>query len=244
MNQAPTSTNYAPPGQDAPVPVYSPSSRTDAPPATQSHSYTPAYGAAQSSYTPAPQPSFPSAANAAATPLNPSYQPRLTSLPKDESFSDNPVAAALQQRLIYARRFDAYIDSLTPYVTERYVALGVLLLLFLVRILVRQGYYIVCYALAIYLLNIFLAFLTPKFDPSSEEHSTGLDNEGGTHGLDGQESGLSSLLPGKKRPTESSGLLGATQADEFKPFIRRLPEFKFWLALFAFFSEAGCSHDE
>jgi hypothetical protein len=61
----------------------------------------------------------------------------------------------------------------------------------------------VAYALGIYLLNLFLAFLSPKFDPSNDalEH----DMEDGTVGT----------LPTK-------------QDEEFKPFIRRLPEFKFW----------------
>lgn len=60
----------------------------------------------------------------------------------------------------------------------------------------------VAYALGIYLLNLFLAFLTPKFDPSEE---TDNDMEDG-----------------------SAGTLPTRANDEFKPFIRRLPEFKFW----------------
>jgi Rer1 family len=32
-----------------------------------------------------------------------------------------------------------------------------------------QGWYIVTYALAIYHLNLFLAFLTPKIDPAMSE---------------------------------------------------------------------------
>jgi hypothetical protein len=61
----------------------------------------------------------------------------------------------------------------------------------------------VAYGLGIYLLNLFLAFLSPKFDPSNEA----LDNE--------MEDGTASSLPTK-------------QDEEFRPFIRRLPEFKFW----------------
>lgn len=62
---------------------------------------------------------------------------------------------------------------------------------------------LVAYSLAIYLLNLFLAFLQPKFDPSNEA----LD--------DSMEDGSAGSLP--------------TKADEeFRPFIRRLPEFKFW----------------
>lgn len=62
---------------------------------------------------------------------------------------------------------------------------------------------VVAYALGIYLLNLFLAFLQPKFDPSSDA----LDQE--------MEDGSVGTLPTK-------------QDEEFKPFIRRLPEFKFW----------------
>ena len=51
------------------------------------------------------------------------------------------------------------------------------------------------YALAIYHLNLLLAFLTPKIDPAME-----LDDEDG----DGME-------------------LPTRQSDEFRPFIRRLP---------------------
>lgn len=62
---------------------------------------------------------------------------------------------------------------------------------------------LVAYALGIYLLNLFLAFLQPKFDPSNEA----IDNE--------MEDGAAGSLPTK-------------QDEEFRPFIRRLPEFKFW----------------
>jgi len=60
---------------------------------------------------------------------------------------------------------------------------------------------LVAYTLGIYLLNIFLAFISPKFDPSLEQD-------------EGMEDGTSGL------PTK--------QDDEFRPFVRRLPEFKFW----------------
>lgn len=71
------------------------------------------------------------------------------------------------------------------------------------------------YTLGIYLLNLFLAFLQPKFDPSLTQDEGLEDGEG------------ASTLPTK-------------QDDEFRPFVRRLPEFKFWHAatratLIAFF---------
>lgn len=65
----------------------------------------------------------------------------------------------------------------------------------------------VAYSLGIYLLNLFLAFISPKFDPSLEADT---DME------DGMPAGQSAL------PTKND--------QEFKPFVRRLPEFKFWHA--------------
>lgn len=64
------------------------------------------------------------------------------------------------------------------------------------------------YSLGIYLLNLFLAFISPKFDPSLEADT---DME------DGVPAGQASSLPTKND-------------QEFKPFVRRLPEFKFWYA--------------
>ena len=57
------------------------------------------------------------------------------------------------------------------------------------------------YALAIYHLNLLLAFLTPKIDHAMAQ-------------LEAEED------DGLELPTK--------QNDEFRPFIRRLPEFKFW----------------
>lgn len=64
---------------------------------------------------------------------------------------------------------------------------------------------LVAYTLGIYLLNLFLAFLQPKFDPSLTQD-------------EGLEDG------------EGAGTLPTKQDDEFRPFVRRLPEFKFWHA--------------
>ena len=70
----------------------------------------------------------------------------------------------------------------------------------------------VCYSLGIYLLNLFLAFLTPKFDPAFSSASTAADDDAAM-----EDGDLKSPLP--------------TKADEeFRPFVRRLPEFKFWVS--------------
>jgi hypothetical protein len=85
-------------------------------------------------------------------------------------------------------------------------------------------------ALAIYLLNLFLAFLQPKFDPSVQQDLAQDDVEEGAPGLPGgstssSKGGLKGLMSGFSSTNPSSG-----DEEEFRPFIRRLPEFKFWLS--------------
>jgi hypothetical protein len=63
-----------------------------------------------------------------------------------------------------------------------------------------RGYYIVTYGLGIYNLNLLIGFLSPQRDPESLRA-----------GADGD---------GPSLPTSNE--------QEFKPFVRRLPEFKFW----------------
>lgn len=62
--------------------------------------------------------------------------------------------------------------------------------------------------------DLFLAFLQPKFDPSIEQDLAEQDVEEGAPGL----------------PTASSPKANGHEDDEFRPFIRRLPEFQFWLS--------------
>jgi hypothetical protein len=61
---------------------------------------------------------------------------------------------------------------------------------------------------AIYLLNLLLAFLQPKFDPSLQDDLMADELEGG-------EGDIPSPLP-------------SSRDDEFRPFVRRLPEWQFW----------------
>merc|ERR1719471_730788 len=95
------------------------------------------------------------------------------------------------------------LDKWTPYTTSRWVFTVLLVLAFMARILIAQGWYIVTYALAIYHLNLLLAFLTPKIDPAMAEFEAAED------------------------AAEDDGMaLPTRQNDEFRPFIRRLPEFE------------------
>lgn len=97
--------------------------------------------------------------------------------------------------------YQSWQDRCAPHVIWRWVFAVALVLIFLIRILLVQGWYIITYGLGIYHLNLFIAFLTPKIDPA----------------LDFDDS------DGPELPTKSN--------EEFRPFIRRLPEFKFWHAV-------------
>ncbi|KAH0533939.1 hypothetical protein FGG08_007448 [Glutinoglossum americanum] len=114
-----------------------------------------------------------------------------------------PYAAFSAQTSQWTRQFQTYLDKSVPHTSYRWIGTTVLLLIFLLRIVFAHGWYIVCYSLGIYLLNLFLAFLQPKIDPSLEQDS------------ELEDGGTGSSLPTK-------------QDEEFRPFIRRLPEFKFW----------------
>ena len=72
-----------------------------------------------------------------------------------------------------------------------------------------QGYFIIAYGLGIYLLNNFIAFLSPMEDMVNSR--IGLDSD-----MDGNDDGLG--LPTSRK-----------EGEEYRPFARRLPEFKFWL---------------
>uniref|UniRef100_A0A0K8S5C2 Protein RER1 n=2 Tax=Lygus hesperus TaxID=30085 RepID=A0A0K8S5C2_LYGHE len=102
-----------------------------------------------------------------------------------------------------SQRYQKCLDDLTPYAIGRWVAAGLLTIAFLARIFIMQGWYIVAYALGIYHLNLFIAFLTPKIDPALAMYE---ESESGP-----------------ELPTRAN--------EEFRPFIRRLPEFKFWHAV-------------
>ncbi|OWR41679.1 putative rer1 protein isoform 2 [Danaus plexippus plexippus] len=99
--------------------------------------------------------------------------------------------------------YQGLLDKWTPHTKSRWVASFLLLVIFILRIFLKQGWYIVTYALGIYHLNLFIAFLTPKIDPAMD--------------FDAEDEN------GPALPTRAS--------EEFRPFIRRLPEFKFWLSV-------------
>ncbi|XP_053213950.1 protein RER1-like isoform X2 [Panonychus citri] len=117
----------------------------------------------------------------------------------------------------FGQRYQSLLDAWTPHTTGRWIFSAILLIVYMARVIIGEGWYIVTYALGIYYLNLLIAFLTPKVDPAQ-----------GDDDLDDEMS------------------LPTTRDEEFRPFIRRLPEFKFWhsatkatlIAMFCTFFEA------
>ena len=105
--------------------------------------------------------------------------------------NDNPFTTKTVRRA-----YQYWLDKSTIYPVQRWIAFVAILALFFFRIYLIQGYFIVAYGLGIFLLNNFIAFLSPLEDPTDD-------------------------------PT-----LPTTSTEEYKPFTRRLPEFKFWLVCF------------
>lgn len=114
------------------------------------------------------------------------------------STTSESVQVSFLTRLVRSlqREFQRYLDDSVPHAAARYVGLVVTLLVYFLRVYSLQGFYIVTYALGIYLLNLVIGFLSPQDDPESDSFT-----------------------------------LPSTSTDEFKPFVRRLPEFKFWFVL-------------
>jgi len=89
-----------------------------------------------------------------------------------------------------------WLDKSTIHPVARWMTFCSMLVVFFLRIYLVQGYFIVAYGLGIYLLNNFIAFLSPVDD---------------------------ALDSGMSLPRTND------EAKEFRPFQRRMPEFKFWL---------------
>eukprot|EP00879_Flechtneria_rotunda_P005227 GHRR01005511.1.p1 GENE.GHRR01005511.1~~GHRR01005511.1.p1 ORF type:complete len:188 (+),score=33.16 GHRR01005511.1:270-833(+) len=105
---------------------------------------------------------------------------------------DSSPAAQLAFR--FNQQLQIFLDRCAPLILPRWIAWGVFLCLYALRVWLLKGFYIVTYGLGIYNLNLLLGFITPQTDPELED--------------------------GPQLPTKSD--------QEFKPFVRRLPEFKFW----------------
>ncbi|KAJ3679126.1 hypothetical protein LUZ60_017137 [Juncus effusus] len=123
--------------------------------------------------------------------------------PPASAVAEKSAAESLEEYLAaYSRWYQHVLDRTTPYLRERWLAFFFLAVCYLIRVWILEGFYIVTYGLGIFCLSQLVGFLSPMVDPEMEELIGG---------------------PGPSLPTLAT--------DEFRPFVRRLPEFKFWYAL-------------
>ncbi|XP_030532025.1 protein RER1A-like [Rhodamnia argentea] len=120
-----------------------------------------------------------------------------------DGLSSNPASSAPSRwTSTVLQRYQHLLDKSVPHVSRRWIATLAVACVYLVRVYFVEGFYIVTYALGIYMLNLLIGFLSPQVDPELQELADG---------------------GGPSLPTRGS--------DEFRPFVRRLPEFKCWLQI-------------
>ena len=89
-------------------------------------------------------------------------------------------------------------DKIIIYAFERWLVTGILLVLYLIRVVLTRGYACLTYCIGIHILNSFIGFISPLEDP--EDYDLNSDD---------------SFLPQKNN-------------EEFKPFQRKVKEYTFW----------------
>ncbi|KAK9061872.1 hypothetical protein SSX86_019056 [Deinandra increscens subsp. villosa] len=114
--------------------------------------------------------------------------------------TDTPAAAVQRWAFVVSQRYQHLLDKSTPFLLYRWIVFCVIAIIYTARVFFLQGFYVVSYALGIYILNLLIGFLSPQVDPQFQDLSDG--------------------------PT-----LPSRTSDEFRPFVRRLPEFKFWYSI-------------
>jgi len=62
----------------------------------------------------------------------------------------------------WGRKWQYFLDKSSPMVSMRWIGYFVLLLLYVLRVYLVNGWYIVTYGLGIFMLNQFIGFLTPQ----------------------------------------------------------------------------------
>ncbi|EFA80939.1 retention in endoplasmic reticulum 1-like protein [Heterostelium album PN500] len=81
-------------------------------------------------------------------------------------------------KTMVARKYQNLIERTISFIVQRWVALGVLFLIYLLRIYFHGGFYVITYALGIFLLTQVIAFLSPKWDPESQDDGMALPMKG------------------------------------------------------------------
>lgn len=68
-----------------------------------------------------------------------------------------------------SRKWQYLLDKSSPHILPRWIAFTVVFSIYFVRVWLVNGWFIVTYGLGIYLLNQFIGFLSPQFDPEESD---------------------------------------------------------------------------
>ena len=93
-------------------------------------------------------------------------------------------------------------DKIIVYRAIRWSIVGILFIIYFIRILYIKGYYALTYCIGIHFLNSFIGFISPLDDPEDEDLG-----EGDSH-------------------------LPQSNNEEFRPFQRKVKEYEFWSIMF------------
>ena len=70
------------------------------------------------------------------------------------------------------RNYNAINDKIIKYVKYRWLCVSFLAFLFLVRLIITQGYQALTYCLGLYWLNCFIGFISPQIDPEEDREES------------------------------------------------------------------------
>ncbi|KAL3833309.1 hypothetical protein ACJIZ3_008045 [Penstemon smallii] len=79
--------------------------------------------------------------------------------------ADGSSAAVARWTFTIFQRFQHVLDKVTPYVLHRWIAFFCIAFLYVVRVYLVKGCYLVSYGLSFYIIHLLLGFLSPKVDP-------------------------------------------------------------------------------
>ncbi|XP_015933843.1 protein RER1A-like [Arachis duranensis] len=103
------------------------------------------------------------------------------------------------------KKLQYYLDQWAPHAGQRWIATLFAAGIYVLRVYYVRGFYIISYGLSTYILNLLIGFLSPQLDPQIDVLEPNDDPHHHHH--------------------------HHHHHDEFKPFVRRLPEFKFWFSI-------------
>ena len=98
--------------------------------------------------------------------------------------------------------FNSIRDKMIAYKAIRWIIVGILFIIYFIRIFYIKGYYALTYCIGIHFLNSFIGFISPLDDPEEEDLE-----EGDSH-------------------------LPQNNNEEFRPFQRKVKEYTFWRIMF------------